>query len=298
MRAAFILPCRNKEEYVGRCVKSILNQTYSPLEFLFSDQGSTDNTLKEIEKACDGYRGPNEIRILKCPHTEAVGMRGMNVHCNWLNQQTNADVIFAGSCDDINYPTRAERCMEVFEKYNPTTVHTAIDFVDPDGKWVGESSFPLEDRFVTGEENINHSIGGSTAMAWSREFYERVGGCHNAWGHDVYLPYLSTQDRGMYFIRESQYAYIRHSSPENLGLEGQFRAAKTEEERLQILELMHYQILSTFRAAAIKAEEMYPHWDGPDKNAILCAIAGRGVAWADVRDQMTLRKIQPILLRS
>lgn len=301
MKAAFVLPCRNKEKHVGLCVRSILAQTYSPMEFIFSDQGSTDDTLNEIIKAVDGYSGPNEVRIVRCPDTEPIGMRGMNAHCNWLNRQTDADIIISGSCDDINHPMRAELVIDAFERHNPAMVLTATEFINEAGETQGLTPFPLESRFVTGKETIEQCVGGSSSIAWSREFYERVGGVHNTTSQDVFLPYLASQDRGLYFLRDALYAYVQRADPENLGLEGVYRAAQTNEERLQTLELMHYSSLSTYRMAAIKAEELYPKWSEPgneDKNAILCVIAGRGAAWADVRDQMTLLKVQPKLLKS
>jgi glycosyltransferase involved in cell wall biosynthesis len=301
LKAAFVLPCRNKEKYVGLGVQSVLAQTYSPMEFIFSDQGSTDNTYQEIVNACEDYSGPNHIRIVRCPDTEPVGMRGMNAHCNWLNKQTDADIILSASCDDLNHPQRAEFVIKAFEEHDPAMVLTANEFIDEDGNRNGFTAFPLESRFVTGKETIERAVGGSSSIAWSRAFYEKVGGVHNTTSQDVFLPYLASQDKGLYFLREALHAYVQRADPDNLGLEGVYRAAKTQEEMLQLLELMHYSSLSTYRMAAIKAEELYPKWSEPgneDKNAILCVIAGRGAAWADVRDQMTLKRIQPKLLKS
>lgn len=39
-----IFPCYNVELYLEECVKSILKQTYSNLEILLIDDGSTDKT--------------------------------------------------------------------------------------------------------------------------------------------------------------------------------------------------------------------------------------------------------------
>lgn len=45
-----IIPAYNAEKYVLRCIKSLQEQTYSNLEILLVDDGSTDNTYKLIHE--------------------------------------------------------------------------------------------------------------------------------------------------------------------------------------------------------------------------------------------------------
>ena len=40
-----IVPIYNVEEYLGRCIESIINQTYQNIEIILVDDGSTDNSL-------------------------------------------------------------------------------------------------------------------------------------------------------------------------------------------------------------------------------------------------------------
>lgn len=54
-----IVPCYNMELYLERCVKSILEQTYSNLEILLIDDGSTDMT----PLLCDGLYENNKEKI-------------------------------------------------------------------------------------------------------------------------------------------------------------------------------------------------------------------------------------------
>ena len=46
-----IVPCYNVEEYLPKCIESILNQTYRNLEILLVDDGSPDN----CGRICDEY---------------------------------------------------------------------------------------------------------------------------------------------------------------------------------------------------------------------------------------------------
>ena len=61
-----LIPCYNCEEYVEEAVMSIIKQTYSNLEILVIDDGSTDNTslLTRIEKQVDFLETHPEIGIV------------------------------------------------------------------------------------------------------------------------------------------------------------------------------------------------------------------------------------------
>ena len=39
-----VIPCYNADEYIGRAIKSIINQTHSAWRLIVVDDGSTDNS--------------------------------------------------------------------------------------------------------------------------------------------------------------------------------------------------------------------------------------------------------------
>lgn len=56
-----IVPCYNVEQYLGKCVSSIVNQTYSNLEFFLIDDGSPDNS----GMICDTWQDRDQrIRVI------------------------------------------------------------------------------------------------------------------------------------------------------------------------------------------------------------------------------------------
>lgn len=62
-----IVPVYNVEEYIGRCIDSILSQTYESIEIILVDDGSTD----ESGKLCDEYAAQDKrIRVI---HQENAG---------------------------------------------------------------------------------------------------------------------------------------------------------------------------------------------------------------------------------
>lgn len=48
-----VIPVYNKDEHVGRCIQSVLDQSFSSFEIILIDDCSTDNSLAEIQKFHD-----------------------------------------------------------------------------------------------------------------------------------------------------------------------------------------------------------------------------------------------------
>ena len=58
---SIIVPVYNVEDYIERCIKSILNQTFTKFELILVDDGSPDN----CGKICDEYeRSDNRIKVI------------------------------------------------------------------------------------------------------------------------------------------------------------------------------------------------------------------------------------------
>lgn len=60
-KISVIIPVYNDEKYLAQCLDSVLRQTYSNLEIILVDDGSTDSTPELCEKYREKYAN---IRIL------------------------------------------------------------------------------------------------------------------------------------------------------------------------------------------------------------------------------------------
>ena len=58
-KVTLIIPVYNSEKYIGKCLDSILNQTYTNFEILVVNDGSKDNSQKVIEEYQNKY--PDKI---------------------------------------------------------------------------------------------------------------------------------------------------------------------------------------------------------------------------------------------
>lgn len=57
---SIIVPVYNVEKYLDRCIASLVNQTYSDIEIILVDDGSTDSSSEIIDRYCEKY---NQVRV-------------------------------------------------------------------------------------------------------------------------------------------------------------------------------------------------------------------------------------------
>ena len=75
-----IVPVHNVEESLPRCINSILSSTYSDLEILLIENGSTDDSLKICNSYAEKYDNIHVYIADKtgCPHARNVGLEHAN----------------------------------------------------------------------------------------------------------------------------------------------------------------------------------------------------------------------------
>ncbi len=99
-KVSVIVPAYNCEKYISDCIESLINQTYSDLEILIIDDGSTDKT----GSICDDH-AENDKRI-KVIHklnggvseTRNLGIKNATGDClmfvdsdDWLDEDISKD---------------------------------------------------------------------------------------------------------------------------------------------------------------------------------------------------------------
>src|SRR5690606_25009884 len=97
-----LVPVYNAEKFVEEALSSILKQTYSNLEILICDDGSTDNTSQVLEKLNSDAR----IRIFQNQTN-----LGKNETCSFLLGKAKGEYVSVHDADDISLPIRFEKQM-------------------------------------------------------------------------------------------------------------------------------------------------------------------------------------------
>ena len=101
---SIILFSYNQENFITEAVESLLNQTYSPLEIILSDDCSKDDTFNRMKRLAKAYKGPHKVKL---NHNKKN--LGVIAHMNKALNLTKGELIFAAAGDDISLPERCEK---------------------------------------------------------------------------------------------------------------------------------------------------------------------------------------------
>ena len=108
-----IVPAYNREKEIGRCLDSILGQTYSNLEIIVVDDGSADDTAA----VCAAYaKKDNRIRIIHKENAGAIAARRTGV------ENAQGEVVTFVDSDDFIEPAMYESMMAIYDKYEPDVI--------------------------------------------------------------------------------------------------------------------------------------------------------------------------------
>lgn len=99
----------NHEDYVEDAVNSLLNQDYSPLEIIISDDNSTDSTFQIVEEIVATYKGPHKVIINK--NSTNLGIGG---NVSTALKLANGDLLVSADCDDISESHRVSELVKVW----------------------------------------------------------------------------------------------------------------------------------------------------------------------------------------
>ena len=118
-----IIPAYNIEDYIGRCLDSVLSQTYKNLEIIVIDDGSSDRTGEIL----DDYEKKNHR--MKVIHKENGGVSSAR---NIGIDRANGDYIGFVDGDDRVNPKLFETLVKLINEENADIAHCGYQMVFPD----------------------------------------------------------------------------------------------------------------------------------------------------------------------
>ena len=186
----FALISFNQEKYIEEAILGAFSQTNSPLEIIISDDCSSDNTFKIIQRIVADYKGPHRIIINQNNSNLNIGGQ-----INIIGSLATGDLIVLAAGDDISMPSRTHLLLERWDSLGrpPVVICSNFEAIDISSSTVvlpNEALYRgpfLIENMVRGNIGV---LGATTAV--SKEIFSAFLPLDSAVRHeDKVLPFRS-----------------------------------------------------------------------------------------------------------
>ena len=163
-----IVPIYNVEDYLPKCIDSIISQTYRDLEIILVDDGSTDN----CSKICDEYK-KKDIRI-KVIHKENGGLPSAR---NTGLDIANGSLIGFVDSDDYIEPTMYEKLYDNMKKNHSDISICNYYKVNNNRKKIMVKEIELKEFCSVGRDkftNIHSKYATLMSIAWNKLYKKEI----------------------------------------------------------------------------------------------------------------------------
>ena len=181
---SILVPARNEEENIGRCIQSLLAQDYPSFEILVLDDQSSDRTPAILMQMVNSQPGLKVLAGKPLPE----GLSGKNWACSQLAHQAQGDLLFFTDADTIHQPQTLRATVTAF-KGEQADLLTGFPrqqvstwgerLLVPFFPWASLSFIPLWLAYKFRLQALAVSVG--QMMLFRREAYELIGG-HDSLG--------------------------------------------------------------------------------------------------------------------
>lgn len=199
-----VIPTYNQPEMLVEAIESVLAQTYSNLEILIVDDGSTDNTRRRLAR----YVEDGRIIYLYQQNRRQAAARNRGI------QASKGELIAFLDHDDLWLPQKLERQVPLFDRKSVALVYSGAVEVDGQDRFLWDKG---SDKFRRGSifDRLlrDHFITNSSVMV-RRSVLESIGlFAEDLYGvDDIHLWLRICHDYEANFIPESLVRCRNHAS--------------------------------------------------------------------------------------
>jgi len=191
-----LIPARNEQDNIKRCINSLLKQDYSNLEILVMDDNSTDLTVAIVEKIAEK---DNRVKLYHGKPL-ARGWLGKSYACQQLSEYANGDYLVFIDADTLHFPTSISSsvaclleyrvdALSVFAKQIMVTIHERM--MIPFGNFMIMGFMPLALIRKTKSALFSTAIG--QFMLFKKDVYKAIGGHESVKGEILEDVIISKQ---------------------------------------------------------------------------------------------------------
>lgn len=192
---SILVPARNEEQNIGRCIQSLLTQDYPSLEILVLDDQSNDGTLAILRQMAESQPNLKVLTGSSPPENQS----GKNWACSQLARQAQGDLLLFTDADTFHQP-QSLRVMvtaligEQADLITGFPRQQVVSWIEkllvPFFTWASISFIPLWLSYRTRSQTLAVAVG--QMMLFRREAYQKIGG-HDALGNAIVDDLLLTR---------------------------------------------------------------------------------------------------------
>jgi glycosyltransferase involved in cell wall biosynthesis len=150
-----------QERFVREAVRSVLAQTYSPLQIVICDDASPDSTFDLLREEFRDYRGDHKITVNRNAKNLGIG------NFNEVMKFVEGELIVIAHGDDISCPDRVDRLVSTWLKSGASLVSSNGIQISEDGCDLGPLVNPSYPKLVSLEASQHkEAISGYLAARW------------------------------------------------------------------------------------------------------------------------------------
>ena len=210
-----VLPIYNHEAYVGRAVRSVLDQTIDDVELILIDDGSTDDSLA-VARESAAHAGDRRVRVI------AQANRGSHAALNTAIAAARGTYCAILNSDDAYAPDRLELMIGAMRAERADLSYSRVAYVDAGGRdvsytheraltylWKQEEqrSFPHA-AYALLDFNAAISTGN---LVFRRSLFDAAGGfAPLVWCHDWDFLLTALRRGRTLYVDQSLYYYRLH----------------------------------------------------------------------------------------
>lgn len=125
----FALFTYNQEKYIREAVEGAFAQTYSPLEIILSDDGSSDRSFEILQTLAAGYQGRHHVMVQQTPVNA-----GNLAHVLNVVSRAQGELIVLAAGDDISLPNRVEALYHARQETGAWGLYSRFDRINEAGE--------------------------------------------------------------------------------------------------------------------------------------------------------------------
>ena len=233
MKVSIIIPVYNAEKYLSECIESALNQTYQEIEVIAINDGSTDNSLKILEKYSD------KIKIISKSNggtASALNEGIRHMKGEWFKWLSADDSLYPNSVEELIFETKK------LGNLKNCILYSNYDIVNSESKVIKQFIEPNYNELSLFDFNtilLDHYVGAVGTSLIHKSAFDKYGLFDETIGYaedyELWLRYCVLHHCRLHFIPKTLYKYRIHETQLTQAKIGE-SLVKAEKIRQMILE--------------------------------------------------------------